>query len=273
MIEVIDSGPLATVQDLGRAGYAHLGVGRSGAFDRAALRLANRLVGNAPNAAGIELLGGGLRLRFAGAATVALTGARCRGGLDWGRATSLPAGTVVSIGVPEAGVRSYLAVRGGVDVQTVLGSRSTDRLGRLGPPPLQPGDQLPVGLDPGTDVDGAQAVAIAGPAILQVVIGPRADWFSAGAVGALRSTTWVVRPESDRIGVRLDGRPLERIRFDELPSEPTLPGALQVPPDGRPILLGPDAPVTGGYPVIAVVRDADLDFAAQLRPGQAIRFG
>jgi biotin-dependent carboxylase-like uncharacterized protein len=273
MIEVIETGPAASVQDLGRFGYAHLGVGRSGAFDRAALKLANRLVGNPAGAAGLELLGGGLRLRLVDAATVALTGAPCAGELDWGRARSLPAGAVVSIGTPTEGVRAYLAVRGGLAVASTLGSRSTDRLGRLGPAPLARGDRLPIGADPGTEVDGVTAVPPRFGGVLRVVAGPRADWFDASALATLTSTGWVVRPESDRIGIRLDGPPLPRVRGEELASEPTRPGALQVPPDGRPILLGPDSPVTGGYPVIAVVRDADLDFAAQLGPGQTIRFG
>jgi allophanate hydrolase subunit 2 len=108
--------------------------------------------------------------------------------------------------------------------------------------------------------------------VLRIVPGPRDDWFTADALDVLTSVAWTVRPESNRIGLRLDGPRLERSREDELPSEPTLPGALQVPHDGRPILFGPDAPVTGGYPVLAVVREADLDHAAQLRPGDEVRF-
>jgi allophanate hydrolase subunit 2 len=110
------------------------------------------------------------------------------------------------------------------------------------------------------------------PPRLRIVFGPRADWFSARALSVLTSTAWIVRSESNRIGLRLDGPTLERVRNEELVSEPSRPGALQVPPDGRPIVLGPDAPVTGGYPVICVVRRADLDIAAQLRPGDAVTF-
>ncbi len=272
MIEVITPGPLATVQDRGRSGYAHLGVGRSGAFDRGAAALGNRLVGNHPSAAVIEALAGGLVITVHGAATVALTGARCTGDLDWGLATSVPDGATIALGPAVEGLRAYLAIRGGFDVAPTLGSRSTDFLGRLGPEPLRAGDRLPVGELINADVDGAQAVPAVAPAALRVVLGPRSDWFTPSAVATFLETVWSVRTESDRIGVRLDGPVLDRITTGELPSEATLPGALQVPPDGRPILLGPDAPVTGGYPVIAVVRDADLDRAAQLRPGDPIAF-
>ena len=273
MIEVVATGPFATLQDRGRPGYAYLGVGRSGAFDRGALRLANRLVGNDPGAAAIEVLGGGLTILLHDAATIALTGSRCSGDLGWGEANTVAAGTTVSLGPAVDGVRAYLAVRGGLKGATQLGSLSTDTLGGIGPRPLNAGDRLEVGSAPMSDLDGAQAIWTTPRTVLRIVPGPRADWFADDALDVLTSAQWTVRPDSDRVGLRLDGPVLQRIRHDELPSEPTIPGALQVPPDGRPILLGPDAPVTGGYPVIGVVRDADLDLAAQLRPGQSISFG
>jgi biotin-dependent carboxylase-like uncharacterized protein len=272
VIEIVSPGPLATVQDLGRAGFAHLGVGRSGAFDRGALRLANRLVGNSPGAAAIEVTLGALSMRVVRAVTVAVTGADCPGGLDWGAATTLPAGSLITLGVPGTGVRTYLAVRGGIDIAPVLGSRSTDTLSGLGRLPLRQGDVLPVGPEPPGRVDGASAVRRVPNPSLRVVFGPRDDWFTAGGRAALTAARWTVSADSNRIGVRLDGPSLARVCIGELPSEPTLPGALQVPPDGRPILLGPDAPVTGGYPVIAVVRDDDFDAAAQLRPGDVVTF-
>ncbi|MEO8889560.1 MAG: biotin-dependent carboxyltransferase family protein [Jatrophihabitantaceae bacterium] len=271
MIEILSPGPLATVQDLGRPGYADVGVARSGAFDRAALRAANRLVGNDPGAAAIEVTLGALVLITHGAATIALTGAACPG-LDPGVALSLPAGSVVRLGVPTFGLRSYLAVRGAIAVAPALGSRSTDTLSGIGPQPLRAGDRLTVGAQPSGAVSGLAFSARRSPPVLRVVLGPRTDWFSTDAADVLVQAEWTVRADSNRIGVRLDGPVLERVRTDELASEPTLPGALQVPPDGRPILLGPDAPVTGGYPVIAVVRDADLDAAAQVRPGDRVRF-
>ncbi len=269
MIEVVETGPLATVQDLGRPGSAALGIATSGAFDRAALRLANRLVGNPDGAAAIEFTLGGLVVRFVDSVTVALTGAVCPGAPDWGVPLSRPAGSSLRLGGPRTGLRSYLAVRGGLAVDAVLGSRSTDTLSGLGPAPLRPGDVLPVGRGTGA-VTGASAAEPAPRPLLRVRFGPRDDWFTPTARAALVGAEWTVRAESDRIGIRLDGPVLERAVPGELPSEPTLPGALQVPADGRPILFGPDGPVTGGYPVIAVV--TDLDPAAQLRPGDRLRF-
>jgi len=269
MIEIVEPGPFASIQDGGRCGYAALGVARSGAFDRAALRLANRLVGNAPDAAAIELTLGGLAVRVHDAVTLALCGAACPG-FGWGSATTLQPGSSLHLGAPAVGVRSYLAVRGGVAVAAELGSRSTDTLSGLGPAPLRRGDLLAAGTATAGEVSGA--IATPGPVRrgLRVILGPRDDWFTTAALTRLTAQTWTVRAESNRVGIRLDGAPLDRARTDELASEATLPGALQVPPDGRPILFGPDAPVTGGYPVIAVVRDDDLDAAAQLRPGDAI---
>jgi biotin-dependent carboxylase-like uncharacterized protein len=269
MIEILAPGPLATVQDLGRPGYADLGVARAGAFDRRALRLGNRLVGNADDAAAIEATLGGLAVRTITPMTIALTGAICAGGPDWGIAVSVPAGTTIRLAAPERGLRSYLAVRGGLAVPPVLGSRSTDTLSGIGPAPLRAGDRLPVG-NGAAPVVGAGAAEPARAAVLRVRFGPRDDWFAPTARAALLDAVWTVRPECDRVGIRLDGPTLERVRTDELPSEPTLPGAVQVPPNGRPIVFGPDAPVTGGYPVIAVV--TDLDPAAQLRPGDTVRF-
>jgi biotin-dependent carboxylase-like uncharacterized protein len=271
MIEIVQPGPLTTVQDGGRLGFADLGVARSGAFDRGARRAANRLVGNAPDAAVLEVTLGGLAFRALDAATVALTGAACPG-LDSGAPVTLAAGTAITLRAPADGLRSYLAVRGGFAVTAVLGSRSTDTLSGLGPAPLRAGERLSIGRDVSADVAGDAISRHLLPAVFRVVAGPRNDWFAADAIDTLMRAQWTVRPDSNRIGVRLDGPGLRRIRDDELPSEPTLPGALQVPPDGRPILLGPDAPVTGGYPVIAVVRDDDLDAAAQVRPGQPVRF-
>jgi biotin-dependent carboxylase-like uncharacterized protein len=282
MIELLSPGPLATVQDLGRAGLADLGVSRSGAFDRGALRLANRLVGNDEAAAGIEFTLGGLVLRLVDAATIAFTGARCelsdhRGG--WNAALSCPAGSVLATGAPRTGLRSYLAVRGGLAVAPVLGSHATDTLSGLGPAVLRAGGRLAVGTatasDPG-DFGGVAAPA-AGTPTLRLAAGPRAGWFDSDSVGRLFDSSWRVGPDSNRIGTRLVGTGL-RLRPDavraaaELPSEPTVPGAVQVPPDGQPIVLGPDAPVTGGYPVIAVLPAAELDLLAQLRPGAELRF-
>jgi biotin-dependent carboxylase-like uncharacterized protein len=272
VLEIRSPGGLTTIQDLGRPGYAHLGVGRSGAADRGALRQANLLVGNPSGAAGLEITFGGLVFTTHDAITMALTGAICPGTLDWGVAVTVPAGTMVTLGVPATGLRSYLAIRGGIVAQATLGSRSADLLGEIGPAALRTGDRIPVGTEVAGEVSGVAIVPNRPRDRLRVVIGPRDDWFTGASLIRLTSSRWLVRPDSNRVGVRLAGPRLERTRPGELATEPTRPGAVQVPPDGQPILLGPDAPVTGGYPVIAVVVDDDLDAAGQLRPGQLVSF-
>ena len=271
------SGPFTTVQDLGRHGLAHLGVPRSGAADRASLRLANRLVGNPEGNAGLEVLGGGLRLTAMGDAVVAVTGARCPVHVD-GRpqgpevSLQLRAGDSLRLGTVTAGVRVYVSVRGGLDVPEVLGSRSYDQLGDFGPMPLRAGDLLAIG-DAAAGPACWEPVPVPAPAssvTLRVLAGPRVDWLT-GGVASLTRATWRVADTSNRSGLRLIGPSLDR-RVGELASEGLLPGAVQVPADGQPILLGPDAGVTGGYPVVAVVLDADLDLAGQLAPGATLRF-
>lgn len=272
MIEVVRSGPLATVQDLGRAGYAHLGVPFSGAADRPSLCLANRLVGNAEDAAGLELTFGGAALRFATAAWIAVTGAplTVRPGTmnaPW----HVPAGTVMEFGVPYAGVRTYVAVRGGVEVAAVLGSRSTDMLSGLGPAPLSAGDRLPVGRATGEiTVDVAPGIEPEEEPVLRIVAGPRDDWFE--TLAPLGEAAYEVTAQSNRVGVRLDGPALTRRRQGELASEGMVTGSLQVPPNGLPIIFLADHPTTGGYPVAAVLAAADVARAGQLRPGQRVRF-
>jgi allophanate hydrolase subunit 2 len=173
-----------------------------------------------------------------------------------------------------------VAVRGGIDVPPVLGSRSADLRSGLGPAPLRAGDLLPVGAPAGTLPDQAGSPAGAATAMpvpgedtrLRVIPGPRDDWFEPGALGVLCGAPYLVTPASDRTGLRLDGAALLRAGDDELPSEGVVTGALQVPPGGQPILLLAEHPVTGGYPVIAVVATADIGLAAQLRPGGRLQF-
>lgn len=271
MIEIEATGPLTSVQDLGRPGWAAIGVPRSGAFDRDAAALANRLVGNGVDAALLEVTLGGLAVRVLDAATVAMTGAACPG-LDVNAAVSLRAGATVRLGLPADGARSYLAVRGGLMVDPVLGSCSSDLLSGLGPPPLRPGDRLDVGPPPATAPASDAAPPRRPRTAVRLMPGPRIDWLADGALDVLVRTEWTVRSESNRIGVRLDGPDLKPARTGELPSEPALPGAVQVPADGRPIVFGPDGPVTGGYPVIAVALSSDLGVLAQQRPGDRVRF-
>ena len=279
MLTVLAPGPLSTVQDRGRPGWASIGVTRSGAADRSAADLANRLVGNDPAAAVLEVTAGGLQVRAGRALLVAVTGAPAPVTVD-GRAApfdaplTLHAGQVLGLGIPPVGLRSYLAVRGGIGVPPVLGSRATDTLSGLGPEPVRSGDVLPVGglaaEEPVVDVAPVRAPSTR--PVLRVLPGPRRDWLAAAAWTALTAQDWTVSPDSDRVGLRLAGPRLDRARTDELPSEGLVPGAVQVPPDGAPVLFLADHPVTGGYPVLAVVATADVGAAAQLRPGDTLMF-
>jgi biotin-dependent carboxylase-like uncharacterized protein len=279
VIEVLRPGPLTTVQDLGRPGYAHLGVGRSGAADRGSLRLANRLVGNLESAAGLEITLGGFAARFGARAVVALTGAPAPARLA-GRSTHLYGpvevgpGDVLELAAPARGVRTYLAVRGGLDVPAVFGSRSTDLLGGLGPPAVGAGTRLAVGAATigFPTVDLAPVPPLPAELVLPVRVGPRADWFAAGALDLLGSRPYEVSAASDRVGVRLDGPALRHAAARELPTEGMAEGSLQVPPSGQPIVMLADHPVTGGYPVIAVLDEAAVGPAAQARPGDTVRF-
>ena len=273
-LEVLSPGPLTTVQDAGRPGRGALGIGRSGAADRRSYALANRLVGNPVGEAVLEVTFGGLVARARGDLVVVTTGARCAGGWPHLAPTLLPDGATLRLGPPATGLRTCLAVRGGLAVPPVLGSRSTDLLAGIGPAPVAAGEVLPVGRATG-ELPGVDVAPVADPAGgevgLRVLPGPRRDWFAPTAWSTLTTSAYRVTSESDRTGLRLDGPELARSRTGELPSEGMVRGGLQVPPSGRPVLLLSDAPVTGGYPVVAYVRDDDVDLAAQLRPGQQVR--
>lgn len=273
-LTVREAGPLTTVQDFGRLGQSSLGIGRSGACDRGAHRLANALVGNHPTLATLEVTLGGLQLETDREVVVATTGARCPGAPHLAPFQLSP-GEVLRLGMPEAGLRTYLAVRGGIDVEPVLGSRATDVLAGLGPKVVEAGDVLPVGRTdrpvPGVDVAPVPEPHT-GLVTVRIGPGPRRDWFGDEAWALLTSQTYTVDERSNRVGVRLAGAPLPRLRDGELTSEGMLRGALQVPPEGLPVLFLADHPVTGGYPVIAYVDDDDVDRCGQLRPGQQLRF-
>ncbi|EGX58320.1 antagonist of KipI [Streptomyces zinciresistens K42] len=272
-------GALATVQDLGRPGHARLGVPRSGALDAPAAALVNRLVGNAPEAAVLDTTLNGCTVRPRRAVTVAVGGAPCRVTVDgrpaaWGTAVRVPAGALLDVGPADAGVRGCLAVSGGIAVEPVLGSRSTDLLSGLGPAPLIDGTVLPLGLPaaPHGRVDVAPQPAPPRELVLRVTPGPREDWFTRAAVRTFTSRAYRVSASGNRIGLRTEGPALERAVTRELPSEGMVLGAVQVPPDGRPVVFLADHPTTGGYPGIAVVRAADLPAAAQAVPGTPVRF-
>ncbi|WP_410786242.1 biotin-dependent carboxyltransferase family protein [Kribbella sp. C-35] len=272
-LTVLEPGPLATIQDRGRSGQAALGVPASGACDQASYLLANRLVGNPLGAAAIEVTYGGLVVHADTDLVVAITGAPCTG-VPLNAPTMLRAGQVLRLGAPAGGLRTYVAVRGGIDVPLVLGSRSTDLLSGLGPAPLFANQTLPVGssVEPMPGVDLAPVAHPAdGTVVLRVTPGPRRDWFTDAGWASLVSQVYAVSSNSNRVGVRLDGEPLERARTGELASEGMARGAIQIPPSGTPVIFLADHPVTGGYPVIAYVASTDLDACAQVRPGQPVR--
>jgi len=279
-LEVLAPGLRTYIQDLGRPGFAAIGVGRSGAADRGAFQLGARLLAQPYTAAALEVIFGGLSVRAHGELQVALTGAPAPAAVD-GRGVgysgpfALGDDETLTLDAPQVGLRTYVSVRGGIDVPPVLGSRSTDTLSGLGPPPLETGDILPVGPAPATfpDVDLAPTPPLSGEAlILSALRGPRDDWFA--DIGALDGRMWTVSSDSDRVGIRLTGEPLHRhdSRTDqELPSEGVVRGSIQVPASGEPVVFLADHPVTGGYPVVAVLLDDDIDRIAQAVPGQQVR--
>ncbi|CAO5189049.1 antagonist of KipI [Frankia sp. AiPs1] len=291
-LEIVSPGPFATVQDLGRPGWAHLGITGAGALDRRSLRLANRLVGNRESAAGLELTYGGLVAEFDAPGLIAVTGAPCPlelagRSIGMNSPVEVPAGARLRVGFPSGpqalgqdgpavagqGLRTYLAVRGGVEVPSVLGSRSRDTLAELGPAPLTAGDVLPIGRPHARPpvVDLAPQARFAARPVLRVIPGPRDDWFPPDALATLWTADYEVSADSDRIGMRLRGAALRRRIMGELPSEGMVAGGIQIPPDGQPVIFLADHPVTGGYPVVGVLTPDDLAVAAQCRPGQRVR--
>jgi biotin-dependent carboxylase-like uncharacterized protein len=273
-------GVLALLEDRGRRGLAHLGVGQSGAADRASYELANRLVGNQPGAPCIEVTLGRMAFTVDAPALIAVTGApvaiACRGrrhGLN--AAFTAGAGDSITLGPPSEGLRTYVAVRGGITGQHVLGSMSWDTMAQLGTPPLRAGDVLNIGSAAGEwpATDFAPIAALHTRSLtLPLLLGPRDDWFSDEALARLGSHEFIVTSDADRVGIRLAGPDLPRRRSGELASEGVVLGALQVPTNGRPTLFLADRPVTGGYPVIGVVPEAAVNLAAQAVPGTRIRF-
>lgn len=283
-IEVLAPGLLTTVQDRGRAGWRHLGVGVAGALDAYAHALANLLVGNAPDAAALELTLAGPRLRFDRPVEIALCGAdvdaRCDGStLPRARPLRLREGSELALGACRAGARAYLAVAGGIAVAPVLGSRSTDLRGGFGGVEgraLRSGDVLPLGGSPRCDVDAIEIApwwiddAPGGDPRGTVRVLPGAD--ATAPADALYAHAWKVSAASNRQGLRLEGAALEVAHRGERVSAPVAPGSVQLPPDGHPIVLLADAQTHGGYPRIGHVIRADRPRLAQLRPGDRLRF-
>lgn len=293
--QVEASGPHTIVVDGGRHGWAHLAITRSGAYDRGAYQRANRLVGNPPQAAALEILLGGMRLRFDSAATVAVTGVQTplrlelpgtSRAVDCESTVTLPSGCILEIPRFIRGLRGYLALRGGWAADATLGSLSTDTLSGLGPDPVRPGDEIPVydNVAPFPQHD-ANVVAFrtrahnGGPVPLRLLPGPRSSRYLQLHDWVLQHS-WQVSSASDRIGMRLEpatpstsvSPPVQQASESAVPSEPLVRGAVQVPPDGLPVIMGPDHPTTGGYPVVGVVTEHDCDALAQLRPGDPVLF-
>ena len=280
-------GARTLLQDAGRVGLAALGVPGSGALDVPAMRLANLLVGNPEHPAVLEIVFGRFRAVARGPVVVAVTGApvpitvttatREQIAVTDCRAIALGDGDTLTLGGPSSGARTVLAVRGGVDVEPTLGSLSRDTLADLGPAPIARGDVLPVRSTTGKVGTAGEPVAWQAfprdEVVIPVVLGPRDDWFDDASIERLFAAPWTVSTRADRVGVRLTGTaPLARTDDAELPSEGVVTGSVQVPPDGQPIIFLADHPVTGGYPVIAVVQHHALAALAQVTPGMTVRF-
>lgn len=288
MIEVIATGPLMTIQDLGRPDARRYGVSPGGALDRFALAAANQLVGNPPGAAGFEITAGGAALRLRRPAIIALAGADLGASMDeqhiplWTAISAHGDATLRLAGRRGSwGARSYLAVAGGVSVPPVLGSRATDLAGNFGGlhgHPLHIGDLLPVGRAPigiipavGQHWPEHARPAYAAVPLLRLIPGPHLECFAPGSLDALASTPLRISATSNRMGFRLEGLQIHYNNLHSLLSLGVVPGTIQVPPDGMPILLMADAQTTGGYPIIGVLISADLPVAAQLLPGDSLR--
>ena len=272
---VLAPGPLTLIQEGGRPGYAAMGVSRSGAFDTGAYELGGRLLDNPPGAAALEVLLGRLTVQATAATWAVITGALVKATVagrpvGYGEPFYLLPGEQLALGMSTRGIRAYVSVAGGIDVPPVLGSRARDTLSGLGPRPLAAGDVLPLGeaAPPTRAVVAPLTPPAEGTVTLEVMPGPRTDWLADPALDG----EWTVAPDSNRVGVRLTGQTWPRARTGELPSEGVVRGAIQLPPDGRPVIFGPDHPTTGGYPVVGVLSDASCDLLAQLRPGQRVRF-
>ncbi len=277
---VLKPGMLTTIQDLGRWGFQDSGVPVAGPMDAYSHRLANRLVGNPDTAATLEITLIGPELQFDGEVTCALAGADLPARLDgavvpMGRAWTARSGARLSLGVRRRGARAYLAVRGGFDVPPVFGSRATHLLsamGGVGGRAIASGDRLPVGTSAGTPRRGEPLARPEGGARVRVVWGPQNEYFTAAARETLVGSRFVVTPQSNRQGYRLEGPSLAHAGPADILSDATPIGSLQVPASGQPILLMADRQTTGGYPKIATVITADLPLVGQLAPGDWIEF-
>lgn len=285
VIRIVRAGFVTSVQDRGRSGLRHLGIPSAGALDWLALSVANALAANSATMAGVEITAGNVVVEFGDRRRFSLCGAETGAELDGSRIPAwstgvAEAGQRLTLHAPTDGMRTYFAVNGGISVDAVMGSRSTDLAAGFGGfkgRRLLDGDMLPLG-DAPFDADNAAAPVMRvkppewefDPFVISALATP--EFAGDLADGAFWNTPWRVLPQSDRIGVRLDGAAARPHSLPERASHGVFPGIIQLPPDGRPIVLLNDAQTTGGYPVVAAVCSADLRKFAQLRPGQEIRF-
>jgi antagonist of KipI len=282
-LRVQDPGLLTTVQDLGRYGYSHLGISPGGTADSLAMRIANLLVGNAENAAALEMTLTGVTLEFDEQSVVALTGGKCDCRINndtapmW-QAIRVPAEGVLTCGPMKTGSRLYLAIQGGLDVQPIMGSASTNiagHFGGFGGRGLRKGDLLGVRKGPNSRLPTLKPGAVEGlysREPLRITRGAQHDWFGVEAFGKLLSCPYTVSEQSNRSGLRLQGEPISPRVQSQLLTEGVSLGAIQVPQDEQPIILFVDQQTTGGYPKIANVITADLYRVGQLRPREQVRF-
>jgi len=278
VIEVVEAGRWTTIQDRGRPGLERFGIPSSGAADWFAAVVANRIVGNHQDAALLECTAAGPTLRFEADAVIALTGGQSAGGANW-QAVPISRGSSLAVGTIAPGLRTYIAVRGGIDVPFVLSSRSFSQRGAFGGGfgrALAKGDELAIGrmveLEAiATPWPESHRLPARGPWEVRVIAGPQQDAFAADALQRLCATACRVTPEIDRMGPRLE-TPGLRLQPQEILTVPMTAGAIQVTPSGGLIVLHIDHQSTGGYPVIATVISADLPLLAQARPGDTVRF-
>ncbi|KAJ5726302.1 uncharacterized protein N7483_007659 [Penicillium malachiteum] len=279
----------ALFQDFGRSGQSSQGVSASGALDPPSLKAANRVVGNPVNTPCLEIMPGVFSFESSARVVIGYAGAPCMVTIQDVRGhtrtvtnlqpAAVEPGDVVKFGHANAGVRCYLAVRGGFDVNEVLGSAATDTLANLGPKPVTAGRALKLRnsrcnlMSVSLNETSTLILPKAGDVlVLDVVLGPRTEWFTSKGLETFTQQQWNVTPDSSRVGIRLSGDiPIERERNDELPSEGTVKGAIQVPPTGQPVLFLADHPLTGGYPVIGAVAEHHLDLLGQLPVNTKIR--
>lgn len=278
-ITFLDVSGFVTLQDQGRIGFANIAVPTSGAFDQGAHQLANRLVGNSQDACAIESLRGQFKFSTNTDLVIAVTGAPASVQVngrehEMSRAIFVSANATVSISPGNQGLRTYLAIRGSISGQPVMGSLSFDELSQIGTPPIKTGDQFPISNQVAGPIsaDYFPNFVISGQTEIELEAVPAPRWSGFSNGQTLFEAEYKVTEASNRVGVRLSGSELIWNSKERLASEGAITGAIQIPVDGMPLIFGPDHPTTGGYPVIAVVSRISLNNLAQAMPGTKVRF-